>query len=149
MGCICSKTSAVEDSREDLTKKGISSRRGSELRVSRFDSSKRNEGVCRNDVKISLIDKKTNGSFQLYDDDHLVGNKEIEKPELTVLNNPKLGKVPKAVEGEQAAAGWPSWLSSVAGEAINGWIPRSANTFERLNKVSYSLSIVHFTHSMF
>ncbi|KAK4255510.1 hypothetical protein QN277_008506 [Acacia crassicarpa] len=139
MGCICSKTSAVEDSREDLTKKSLSSQRGSELRVSRLNSSKRNEGIWEtdklvgNDVKISLIDKKTNGSFQLRDDQ--VGNKEIEKPELAVLNNPGLGKVPKAVEGEQVAAGWPSWLSSVAGEAINGWIPRSANTFERLNRI--------------
>ncbi|XP_028807851.1 probable serine/threonine-protein kinase At1g54610 isoform X2 [Neltuma alba] len=139
MGCICSKTSAVEDSREDLTRKSLSSKRGSELRVSRLNSSKRNEGVWAtdklvgNDVKISLIDKKTNGSFQLYDD--RMGNKEIEKPELTVLNNPGLGKVPKAAEGEQVAAGWPNWLSSVAGEAIKGWIPRSANTFEKLNKI--------------
>ncbi|XP_054811761.1 probable serine/threonine-protein kinase At1g54610 [Prosopis cineraria] len=139
MGCISSKTSAVEDGREDLTKKSLSSKRGSELRVSRLNSSKRNEGVWAadklegSDVKISLIDKKTNGPFQLYDDQ--TGNKEIEKPELTILNNPGLGKVPKAAEGEQVAAGWPSWLSSVAGEAIKGWIPRSANTFERLNKI--------------
>lgn len=144
MGCINSKTSAVEDGQEDLTKKlSSSSKRGSKLSVSRLSSSKGDEGVWAkkkldsSDVKISLIDKKASGSLQLYDDH--IEKKEVEKPELTILSNPGLGRVPKATEGEQVAAGWPTWLSSVAGEAIKGWIPRNANTFERLYKVSYYL----------
>lgn len=144
MGCICSKTSAVEDSREGLRAKlSSSSKRTSELNVSRLNSSKRDEGVWTknvldgSDVKVSLIGKKASGSVRLYDDQ--IGEEKIEKPELTVLSHPGLGKVPKAIEGEQVAAGWPAWLSSVAGEAIKGWIPRSANTFERLYKVSYFL----------
>lgn len=47
--------------------------------------------------------------------------------------NPRLSNPPK--HGEQVAAGWPSWLSAVAGEAINGWIPRRADSFEKLDKV--------------
>eukprot|EP00253_Pinus_taeda_P004126 PITA_04126 len=43
--------------------------------------------------------------------------------------------VPKHIEGEQVAAGWPAWLSAVAGEAIKGWIPRRADTFEKLDKI--------------
>jgi cyclin-dependent kinase 12/13 len=43
--------------------------------------------------------------------------------------------VPKCVEAEQVAAGWPSWLASAAGEAIRGWVPRRANTFEKLDRV--------------
>ncbi|KAJ7957200.1 Kinase family protein [Quillaja saponaria] len=31
--------------------------------------------------------------------------------------------------------GWPSWLLAVAGEAIQGWAPRRANTFEKLAKI--------------
>ncbi|KAF3438506.1 hypothetical protein FNV43_RR21268 [Rhamnella rubrinervis] len=31
--------------------------------------------------------------------------------------------------------GWPSWLMAVAGEAIQGWTPRRANTFEKLAKI--------------
>lgn len=50
--------------------------------------------------------------------------------------NPRLSNPPKHVHGEQVAAGWPSWLSAVAGEAINGWTPRRADTFEKLDKVS-------------
>lgn len=38
--------------------------------------------------------------------------------------------------GEQVAAGWPAWLSAVAGDAIRGWIPRHAASFEKLDKVS-------------
>ncbi|KAG6523521.1 hypothetical protein ZIOFF_013382 [Zingiber officinale] len=45
------------------------------------------------------------------------------------------GSVPKAVEGEQVAAGWPAWLATVAGEAIMGWVPRKADSFEKLDKV--------------
>ncbi|KAJ1389756.1 Serine/threonine-protein kinase, active site [Sesbania bispinosa] len=142
MGCICSKSSAVEDSKEDITKKLQScSTRPSELNVLRLNSSKRVEGgrvkdtpLGRGDVKASLIvDKKVNDSVQLYVDPN--GKKKIEKPELTVIDHPGLGRVPKAAEGEQVAAGWPAWLSSVAGEAIKGCIPRSANSFERSHKI--------------
>ncbi|KAK4854795.1 hypothetical protein QYF36_001352 [Acer negundo] len=49
--------------------------------------------------------------------------------------NPRLSNPPKHVHGEQVAAGWPSWLSAVAGEAINGWTPRRADTFEKLDKI--------------
>ncbi|CAL5392236.1 unnamed protein product [Camellia sinensis] len=47
----------------------------------------------------------------------------------------RLGNLQKYVEGEQVAAGWPAWLSAVAGEAIHGWVPLSADSFEKLEKV--------------
>ncbi|XP_010258219.1 PREDICTED: probable serine/threonine-protein kinase At1g54610 isoform X2 [Nelumbo nucifera] len=47
----------------------------------------------------------------------------------------RLGNLPKYVEGEQVAAGWPAWLSAVAGEAIQGWVPLKADSFEKLEKV--------------
>ncbi|GAB2218767.1 hypothetical protein Droror1_Dr00001999 [Drosera rotundifolia] len=49
--------------------------------------------------------------------------------------NPRLSNPGRSVRGEQVAAGWPSWLSEVAGEAINGWIPRRADTFEKIDKI--------------
>ncbi|CAN7053084.1 unnamed protein product [Brassica rapa subsp. trilocularis] len=30
---------------------------------------------------------------------------------------------------------WPSWLASVAGEAIKGWVPRYADSYEKLDKI--------------
>ena len=146
MGCICSKSSAIEDSKESVTKKFQSySTRPSELNVLRLNSTRRvDEGGVKDvlidggHVKGSLIERKANGSGQLYGDHHDV-KKKLEKPGLTVVDHIGPGRVPKAIEGEQVAAGWTAWLSSVAGEAIKGWIPRSANTFERLHKVSYCL----------
>nr|GMC86425.1 probable serine/threonine-protein kinase At1g09600 [Ipomoea batatas]GMD84988.1 probable serine/threonine-protein kinase At1g09600 [Ipomoea batatas] len=42
--------------------------------------------------------------------------------------------VRNGVDGAQVVAGWPSWLTDVAGEAIKGWIPRKADSFEKLEK---------------
>lgn len=51
----------------------------------------------------------------------------------------RLGNLQKYVEGEQVAAGWPAWLSAVAGEAIQGWVPLRAESFEKLEKVCFLL----------
>uniref|UniRef100_A0A6N2LVH3 Protein kinase domain-containing protein n=1 Tax=Salix viminalis TaxID=40686 RepID=A0A6N2LVH3_SALVM len=58
-----------------------------------------------------------------------------EKRNRSSKPNPRLSNAPKHLHGEQVAAGWPSWLSAVAGEAINGWTPRRADTFEKLDKI--------------
>ncbi|ERN06520.1 probable serine/threonine-protein kinase At1g54610 [Amborella trichopoda] len=47
----------------------------------------------------------------------------------------RLGNLHKYVEGEQVAAGWPAWLSAVAGEAIHGWVPLKVDSFEKLEKI--------------
>lgn len=47
----------------------------------------------------------------------------------------RLGNLQKYVEGEHVAAGWPAWLSAVAGEAIHGWLPLRADNFEKLEKI--------------
>lgn len=39
------------------------------------------------------------------------------------------------LENELVSPDWPSWLSSVAGDAIRGLIPRKADSFMRFNKV--------------
>ncbi|XP_024978326.1 protein IMPAIRED IN BABA-INDUCED STERILITY 1-like [Cynara cardunculus var. scolymus] len=47
-------------------------------------------------------------------------------------SNLKFGRLSEA---ELVAAGWPSWLSEVAGEAIHGWLPLKSDTFQRLEKI--------------
>ncbi|KAK4713177.1 hypothetical protein R3W88_019084 [Solanum pinnatisectum] len=50
--------------------------------------------------------------------------------------NPRLSRgVPKGIEGELVVVGWPNWLVAVAGDALNGWLPRRADTFEKLAKI--------------
>jgi hypothetical protein len=46
--------------------------------------------------------------------------------------------------GEQYVdSGWPLWLSSVAKEAIKGWVPRRADSFEKLDQVSSIYNIFY------
>jgi hypothetical protein len=69
---------------------------------------------------------------------------EAEEPGKAVVAVPavtrsfRLRSLRKSLEGEQVAAGWPPWLSAVAGEAIQGWIPLKADSFEKLEKVLWS-----------
>ncbi|KAL7235711.1 hypothetical protein ACSBR1_019076 [Camellia fascicularis] len=46
-----------------------------------------------------------------------------------------ISRGPGGIAGAQDAAGWPSWLTAVAGEAIKGWVPRKADSFEKLDKI--------------
>lgn len=48
---------------------------------------------------------------------------------------PRITDVPNGVQGEHVAAGWPRWLTEVAAEAVRGWQPRKAESFEKLDKV--------------
>ncbi|KAH9603967.1 hypothetical protein KSS87_023570 [Heliosperma pusillum] len=52
--------------------------------------------------------------------------------------NPRLSNPSKGIHGEQVAAGWPSWLSAVAAEAINGWI--GSGTYSNVYKAKDSLT---------
>lgn len=56
--------------------------------------------------------------------------------------NPRLSNPPKHLLGEQVAAGWPPWLTAVCGEALSGWIPRKADSFEKIDKVCFCFVII-------
>ncbi|XP_052138285.1 probable serine/threonine-protein kinase At1g54610 [Oryza glaberrima] len=47
----------------------------------------------------------------------------------------RLGNIHRYVEAEQVAAGWPSWLSAAAAEAVHGWVPLKAANYEKLDKI--------------
>ncbi|CAL0310153.1 unnamed protein product [Lupinus luteus] len=138
MGGMCCKPSAIEDSKESPRER-LSSKAVLESRVSRGTSSSREE-VYRvkdrydnNDVRVALIDKQvSNGAIRVQVDNF---ERKREKMEYVIAPHPGIGSVPKAMEGEQVAAGWPSWLAAVAGEAIKGWLPRRADSFEKLDKI--------------
>ncbi|XP_010912690.1 probable serine/threonine-protein kinase At1g54610 [Elaeis guineensis] len=69
----------------------------------------------------ATVDVGANGSST-------IGSDEAE-PNLVIVD------VPNGFSGEHEAAGWPSWLTSVAGEAVKGWLPRRANSFEKLDQI--------------
>ncbi|KAG2330262.1 hypothetical protein Bca4012_020135 [Brassica carinata] len=73
------------------------------------------ERPTRSHRRCSTADVGTGGGFQLF-----------QPPSNVISSSP---------ESELIAAGWPSWLTSVAGEAIKGWVPRTAESFEKLDKI--------------
>lgn len=125
MGCICAKESGVLQ--DDVNRKeklhGSKRRSSASGRLSYavdVGSGKERERVASNGNAVS----------------HVVSlEQRREKQWLPVETNPRLSNPPKHIEGEQVAAGWPAWLSAVAGEAIRGWIPRRADSFEKLDKI--------------
>ncbi|KAJ7981745.1 Kinase superfamily protein [Quillaja saponaria] len=137
MGCIFCKPSAIEDSKESPRER-IESKTSLDLRVSRVTSSRREESYRgkdrydNNDGRTMLIDKQANGSVRLHGENF---ERKREKMGNVIAQHPGVGSIPKAIEGEQIAAGWPSWLAAVAGEAIKGWLPRRADSFEKLDKI--------------
>lgn len=147
MGCACCKPSAIDDSKESPRER-FSSKASLDLRVARATSSRREEAYRAkdrydsNDGRTMLLDKQTNGFVALHGEDI---ERKREKMECVVAQYPGMGSLPKASEGEQIAAGWPSWLAAVAGEAIRGWVPRRADSFEKLDKVC---SLIQFSYKI-
>uniref|UniRef100_A0ACD5Y6S3 Uncharacterized protein n=1 Tax=Avena sativa TaxID=4498 RepID=A0ACD5Y6S3_AVESA len=71
------------------------------------------------------------------------GDREQEQEGLRVNNvvvaggggTARLGNLHHYIQCEQVAAGWPAWLSAVAAEAVQGWVPLKAEKFEKLEKI--------------
>lgn len=120
MGCVFGKRSSVEERREEV--------REAKAEVVGGGGG---EGEAKNVKKEGggEVEKRTRPSGER--------RRRSSKP------NPRLSNPPNNVHGEQVAAGWPSWLSKVAGEAINGLTPRRADTFEKLDKVEEISDSVH------
>lgn len=135
MGNLCGKPPAIKYGGDEFQRERKLARGSSELYVAGGVSSRRQESFrvkkksMSGEIKFQLVDRKANGSRRVRDDYY------EKKGEEVVENYPGAGSIPKATEGEQVAAGWPSWLASAAGEAIKGWLPRKADTFEKLDKV--------------
>ncbi|XP_055807272.1 probable serine/threonine-protein kinase At1g54610 [Solanum dulcamara] len=122
MGCVCGKLSRTVKDRRDGQKKRELDKGASAVSSNREKSFRVIEKSENGDIRVGSLDRKSNGSKR-------VGDDHCEKVK------GKLEVVPKAMEGELIAAGWPSSLAAVAGEAISGWIPRKADTFEKLDKI--------------
>ncbi|KAL6196515.1 hypothetical protein ACLB2K_032130 [Fragaria x ananassa] len=137
MGCMYCKPSAIEDSKES-PREILSNKAASDSQAARVASSRREEAYRAkdrydsNDGRAMLIDKHSNGAARSHVENY---ERKREKMEYVTALHPGMGSIPKAAEGEQVAAGWPSWLAGVAGDAIKGWIPRRADSFEKLDKI--------------
>ncbi|XP_078431290.1 putative serine/threonine-protein kinase At1g54610 [Wolffia australiana] len=154
MGGVCCKTSAIEDSRESPRERTSSQAgrrifsgklsavdRGPALPLSRREELQTTCGdvVIREKsqrsapIKVSAQELEKKRERQGFSQAQEVEKKR--EAQIQRCQRSPNGPLPKATEGEQVAAGWPPWLASVAGEAIRGWVPRRADSFEKLDKI--------------
>lgn len=160
MGCVCSKGVSGKRNGRKRTKEKEKNKSSSK----RLIASDKEEDVLEevdnggNEVTTRLIStepiEKSAGSTPPAWDE---GEKQpiiFEKPEVpkvqrqATTNANEVGGQPQinrifsvrnGVDGAQVVAGWPSWLTNVAGEAIKGWLPRKGDSFEKLDKVNLKL----------
>lgn len=151
MGGLCSKESNAYD--------GVS-QNGQQKEEQRMVA------PLKEEVKVGLHDSKNEGSARSRFKTTLEKNISSvrpaiveENPKTTIIERPKDGhhrhltmdsskvermyhvaSIPHRATAEHVAVGWPSWLVSVAGEAIKGWTPRSTDSYEKLSKVCTSTS---------
>ncbi|CAN1231131.1 Probable serine/threonine-protein kinase At1g09600 [Linum perenne] len=157
MGCISSKEGSPRERLSAASRRGASfDRRVAHVNTLGRDEGSRSRSVSESgEVKVMLIEKKTHGSIRCHSDQMELRSRrdyQVEKKreaasavaaysrsgtrsDITDFSDPAWGRVPKDLEAEQVAAGWPSWLVSVAGESIKGWVPRKASSFEKLDRI--------------
>uniref|UniRef100_A0A5B7AEY7 Protein kinase domain-containing protein n=1 Tax=Davidia involucrata TaxID=16924 RepID=A0A5B7AEY7_DAVIN len=152
MGCICSKGTSKNEYDENHARKKKSKKSSKRL----VASSRREEVIEEvdnggNDATARLISTEpaeleenagsTPNEWEEREKKAMVVDKSTE-PETTDVGvsggQPQISRlfsVRSGIDGAQVAAGWPSWLTAVAGEAIKGWVPRKADSFEKLDKI--------------
>ncbi|KAL0722667.1 hypothetical protein Bca4012_037266 [Brassica carinata] len=134
MGCVWCKPSPIEDSKDSPPIEPSSS----EYRVSRpvVTSSRREEPPLRTKEQPDVVTVRPKQGNVSRGESLSSRRREQKKTENVAASNFPMGiTISKGVEGEFVAAGWPPWLASVAGEAIKGWVPRRADSFEKLDKI--------------
>ncbi|XP_020221596.1 probable serine/threonine-protein kinase At1g09600 [Cajanus cajan] len=127
MGCICSKGKDGKESKHfpfHLGRRGVSENDTTARLISNGNAIGNGNGT-EPSTPVSSDEqdknKNTNG---------VVAMESTATPRLC-----RVYSVTRGERGAQVLAGWPSWLTAVAGEAISGWVPRRADSFEKLDKI--------------
>ena len=138
MGCICSKGGRANNFLDNNVRRKEKNKPAKRLvSLSRKDEVVVEVDGSANDATASLISNQPGNDNVEYAP---VSSDEGEKKEIIEKANNRMSSsivsMSNGERGAQVVAGWPSWLTAVAGEAINGWVPRRADSFEKLDKVS-------------
>jgi len=164
MGCICSKDSSNkyrvdEYEKEKEKEKEKESNKSSvqlvapSVSTAQLDISNSRDGSVPRIIHSSS--QSIRGTAKVASDDksnHLDATKIQHQKCMTVSSGvdeklPMMSRILSVqhIAGGQVDLGWPVWLSSVAAEAIKGWVPRRADSFEKLDQVSFKISLLHAT----
>lgn len=155
MGCISSKRSgsspaAVDDLEGEIRVKRSTSRRpAGPARSTSSNGTQRVFGETQSmPAKKYSSNNEGEGSVGLGDEDGNERNRKKLKGSKSKGSNSnfslslRFGSSKSQVVAEHTAAGWPAWLTAVAGEAIHGWVPLRADGFEKLDKVILTLHLL-------
>lgn len=150
MGCICSKDSSNKEKVDNDCDKEKAWSKSSVQLVAPTLSNTHLNGVGMDGSSIPCLVKANSQVIRGLDEknNHLNDTKSQHQRCMTMSSGlddkkPLMSRIlsVKHLPGEHIDAGWPLWLSSVAGEAIKGWVPRRANSFEKLHQVSSNIII--------
>ncbi|KAK3200488.1 hypothetical protein Dsin_023903 [Dipteronia sinensis] len=130
MGCVFGKeisSNIVSESKEErnLSLESNSRKKQDNVLEKKIDDS---------DVVVVQKDETTRKEEE-EEEKSVDGEKKLKGERRRSRPNTRLSNPPKHLRGEQVTAGWPPWLTAVCGEALNGWIPRRADTFEKIEKI--------------
>ncbi|XP_052186741.1 probable serine/threonine-protein kinase At1g54610 isoform X2 [Diospyros lotus] len=130
MGCVLSRevSSGIVREAKEEKREADKERNSKNLSVASRDGLRVEEARIGND-KGGVSNGHSRKEAKIDGDRRSQGERRRSRP------NPRLGNPPKHKHGEQVAAGWPAWLSAHIGEAIEGWFPRRADTFEKIDKI--------------
>ncbi|KAG6431947.1 hypothetical protein SASPL_103519 [Salvia splendens] len=146
MGCLCSKGTHVNNhvAEYEAKKETERSQRPTELTppeevtVKGNDASRSSRSSMKSSLRLhsvkaepveqnpkdKIIDRPASGHRRNFTLDSMRGRGRQE-PASSIMS------IPHGAKG----AGWPPWLTSVAGDAVKGWTPRSADSYEKLKKI--------------
>ncbi|XP_057768675.1 protein IMPAIRED IN BABA-INDUCED STERILITY 1-like [Salvia miltiorrhiza] len=141
MGCISSKSASSESPEyQRRSSSSASSRRR------RSNGRRRSSSLLHSTMSYGPLEgikeepEKEEGLEEEEDEVHLQVRKDGSSKGASSSSSHKKAalfgfRFGRLTEGEQVAAGWPSWLSAAAGEAIQGWLPLRSDSFKRLEKI--------------
>lgn len=137
MGCICSKGGRANNFLDNNVRRKEKNKAAKRLvSLSRKDEVVVEVDGSANDATASLISNQPGNDNVEYAP---VSSDEGGKKEIIEKANNRMSSsivsMSNGERGAQVVAGWPSWLTAVAGEAIIGWVPRRADSFEKLDKI--------------
>ncbi|KAA8545008.1 hypothetical protein F0562_019775 [Nyssa sinensis] len=130
MGCVLGRevSSGVVYETKEEKREAENEKRNKNLSVESSDASEAGTTKINNDNG-----EGNNGGTSK--EEKVDGDRPLQGQRRRSRPNPRLSNPPKHKHGEQVAAGWPAWLSNYVGEAIDGWLPRRADSFEKIDKI--------------